>query len=133
MIDASSEDIPEAGPELGLNRREFGKRGAMLAAAAGAAWAAPTVYDSVSTPAAAAGTSLLDTDEPGTYTPTIPAHRSASFVIAGGGGGGGSFDGRDGGPEPASPEPSRLPEPVARSPSSSPRAARVHPSRSSPT
>ncbi len=83
---------------LGLNRREAVKRGALLGGAVGAAWTAPMVYDSFSTQAAAAGTSLFDNGTPDTYTGiTIPAGRSATFVVTGGGGGGGSFQGLNGG------------------------------------
>ena len=83
---------------LGLNRREAVKRGALLGGAVGAAWTAPMVYDSFSTQAAAAGTSLFDNGTPDTYTGiTIPVGRSATFVVTGGGGGGGSFQGLNGG------------------------------------
>ncbi len=42
----------------GITRRDLGKRGATLGAAVGAAWAAPMVFDSFSTPAAASGTAI---------------------------------------------------------------------------
>ena len=43
----------------GINRREALRRGSALTGAAGAAWAAPMVFDSFANPAAAAGTSLF--------------------------------------------------------------------------
>lgn len=82
-----------------MNRRELGKRGAMLGVAAGAAWTAPVVFDSFSNPAAAAGTSLVNSTTPGVISPpvTIPANRTASFTIIGGGGAGGWYQAFNGG------------------------------------
>ena len=52
MSDPSSLDAHE--PSMGIGRREAVKRGAMVSGAVGAAWAAPMVFDSFASPAAAA-------------------------------------------------------------------------------
>ena len=79
----------------GLDRRQFVKRGTLLSGAVGAAWAAPTVFDSFASPAAAAtipsGTVLIDESNPGTSLVEIPANRQVAFELVGGGGGGGGF------------------------------------------
>lgn len=72
------------------SRRNLMKGGALVA---GALWGAPLVFDSFATPAAAAGTSLLDTTTPNDYPVTIPAGRTVSYTFCGGGGGGGSDNG----------------------------------------
>ena len=79
MADETADTNPELTSEpSGISRRELGKRGGMLGAAVGAAWTAPMVFDSFSNPAAAAGTSLVNTTTPGVVTPpvTIPANRT---------------------------------------------------------
>ena len=76
-------------PQGSIGRRSALKRGSALAGAVSASWAAPVVFDSVSTPAAAAGTSKFDSSTPGTYPAvTIPANRAVDYVVCGGGGGG---------------------------------------------
>ena len=79
----------------GLDRRQFVKRGTLLSGAVGAAWAAPTVFDSFASPAAAAtipsGTVLIDESNPGTSLVEIPANRQVAFELVGCGGGGGGF------------------------------------------
>ncbi len=78
---------------VGIDRRRLLQRGAILAGAV----AAPIVYDSFAAPALASGTSLYDSETPGTAVRTIPANRQVSFTIIGGGGGGSSFQGYNGG------------------------------------
>ncbi len=100
MADETADTNPELTSEpSGISRRELGKRGGMLGAAVGAAWTAPMVFDSFSNPAAAAGTSLVNTTTPGVVTPpvTIPANRTAQFTIIGGGGAGGWYQAFNGG------------------------------------
>ena len=93
---------PGAAPSR-LNRREAVKRGAMVTGAVGAAWTAPTIFDSFASPAAA-GTCNNNTS-PQTLTGTagspkpvcIPAGKTVTFTIVGGGGGAGSTNANNGG------------------------------------
>ena len=85
----------------GMNRREAVKRGAMVSGAVGAAWAAPVVFDSFASPAAAAtcpnNTSPQTQSGPGTKEVCIPAGKTVTYTIIGGGGGGGSVNTYNGG------------------------------------
>ena len=54
MNEQNADDIVSSGAApSGLNRREAVKRGAMVTGAVGAAWTAPTIFDSFASPAAA--------------------------------------------------------------------------------
>ena len=102
MSDASNDDA-NAGPAR-IDRREALKRSAVISGAAGAAWAAPTVFDSFASPAAAAtpGSKFpWDSSDPllgpGTHTILVPRDRVVHFQVIGGGGGGGAWNGSNGG------------------------------------
>ena len=102
MTEETANTTPETFSETpGLNRHELGKRGAMLGAAAGAAWAAPVVFDSFASPAAAAtcpnNTSPQSLSGPGTKEVCIPSGKTVTYTIIGGGGGGGGVNTHNGG------------------------------------
>jgi hypothetical protein len=102
MADETVEASAKATDEtVALNRREFGKRGAMIGGAVGAAWAAPLVIDSFSNSAAAAGTPPTEDNTP--TDPDVPKDivvakgREVEYVVIGGGGGGGHDQANPGG------------------------------------
>ena len=76
----------------GLDRRTLLKRAGVIA---GAAWVAPTIVDSLTSPAAAgtpvcSATFATSTTPGGPYTLTVPANCKVTYSIRGGGGGGGA-------------------------------------------
>lgn len=62
----------------GVHRRNLLKGGALIT---WAAWAAPVIYDSFNTPAAAAGTPVFESSTPGTYTNVTRSEAPEAAVV----------------------------------------------------
>lgn len=99
--DSAATNLETTNLSSGINRREAVKRGAMVTGAVGAAWAAPMVFDSFASPAAAATGDFPYTQNtpgaPTTYTVEVPRNKAVNYVLVGGGGGGGFYNSANGG------------------------------------
>ena len=99
MGDENANASPDRASEgTRMNRRDLVKRGAVLGGVVGAAWTAPVVYDSFSSPAAAATKDFPFTKNvANTYTVGVPANKAVNYLLIGGGGGGGFYKSANGG------------------------------------